>query len=79
LGIAVLLTFAGFVQTKTADLGLKRSYQSVFWYQLACATTALFIMAGFVRLRKAESGLTVDEKEALAAQNTPVLFRTKTS
>jgi len=79
LGIAVLLAFAGFVQTKTADLGLKRSYQSVFWYQLACATTALFIMAGFVRLRKAESGLTVDEKEALAAQNTPVLFRTKTS
>lgn len=79
LGIAVLLAFAGFVQAKTAALGLKRSYQSVFWYQLACAATALFIMAGFVRLRKAESGLTVDEKEALAAQNTPVLFRTKTS
>lgn len=79
LGIAVLLAFAGFFQAKTAALGLKRSYQSVFWYQLACAATALFIMAGFVRLRKAESGLTVDEKEALAAQNTPVLFRTKTS
>jgi len=79
LGIAVLLAFAGFIQTKNADLGLKRSYQSVFWYQLACAATALFIMAGFVRLRKAESGLTMDEKEALAGQNTPVLFRTKTS
>lgn len=79
LGIAVLLAFAGFVQTQTADLGLKRSYQSVFWYQLACAATALVVMAGFVRLRKAESELTVDEKEALAAQDTPVLFRARTS
>ena len=79
LGIAFLLAFAGFVQTETANLGLKRSYQSVFWYQLACAATALVIMAGFVRLRKAESGLTVDEKEELAAQKVPVLFRAKTS
>lgn len=78
-GIAVLLAFAGFVQTQTESLGLKRSYQSVFWYQLACAATALVIMAGFVRLRKAESGLTVDEKEALAAHNSPVLFRARTS
>ncbi len=79
LGISVLLAFAGFVQTETASLGLKRSYQSVFWYQLACATTALVIMAGFVRLRKAESGLTIDEKQALAAHSTPVLFRARTS
>lgn len=79
LGIAVLLAFAGFVQTETESLGLKRSYQSVFWYQLACAATALVVMAGFVRLRKAESGLTVDEKEALATQDTPVLFRARTS
>ena len=70
LGIAVLLAFVGFVQTETAHLGLKRSYQSVFWYQLACVTIALVIMAGFVRLRKAESKLIVDEKEALAAQTT---------
>ncbi len=79
LGIAILLAFAGFVQTETASLGLKRSYQSVFWYQLACAATALVILTGFVRLRKAESGLTVDEKEALAAEETPVLFRARTS
>lgn len=79
LGIAFLLAFAGFVQTETANLGLKRSYQSVFWYQLACAATALVIMAGFVRLKKAVSGMTVDEKEALAAQNLAVLFRAKTS
>ncbi|KAI4172119.1 MAG: hypothetical protein LQ343_003767 [Gyalolechia ehrenbergii] len=79
LGIAFLLAFADFTQTETARLGLKRSYQSVFWYQLACAATALVIMAGFVRLRKAESGLTFDEKEALAAESEPALFRVKTS
>lgn len=79
LGIAFLLAFADFIQTETAGLGLKRSYQNVFWYQLACAATALVILAGFVRLRKAESDLTVDEREALAAESTPVLFRAKTS
>lgn len=79
LGIAFLLAFADFTQTETASLGLKRSYQSVFWYQLACAAVALVIMAGFVRLRKAESGLTVDEREALAAQSAPALFRVRTS
>jgi MFS family permease len=79
LGIAFLLAFADFIQTETAGRGLKRSYQNVFWYQLACAATALVILAGFVRLRKAESDLTMDEREALAAESTPVLFRAKTS
>lgn len=64
LGIAFLLAFADVTQTETAHLGLKRSYQSVFWYQLACSALALVIMLGFVRIRKAESGLTVDEKAA---------------
>ena len=66
IGIAFLIAFADVVQTQTARLGLKRSYQSVFWYQLACAATSFVIMGIFVRLPKAESGLTVDEKEALA-------------
>ena len=62
LGIAFLLAFADITQTQTAHLGKKRSYQSVFWYQLACATTALVIMMGFVRIRAAESDLTADER-----------------
>ena len=65
LGIAFLLAFADVTQTQTAHLGLKRSYQSVFWYQLACASTALVIMMGFVRIRAAESDLTADEKSEL--------------
>lgn len=68
LGIAFILSFADVTQTETAYLGLRRSYQSVFWYQLAVSATALAIMLVFVRIRKAESDLTVDEKAALEAE-----------
>ena len=66
LGIAFLLAFADVVQTETMHLGMKRSYQSVFWYELACAALALVIMIGFVRIRKAKSDLTADERVAMA-------------
>ena len=69
LGIASLLAFADVIQTATANAGLKRSYQSVFWYQFACSALALVIMIGFVRIRKAESDLTADERAALEDQN----------
>lgn len=62
LGIALCLAFADVVQTNTAHLGLKASYQAVFWYQLGCSVLALGIMLGFVRIRKAKSELTVDER-----------------
>ena len=65
LGIAALLAFADVIQTGTVDRGLKRSYQSVFWYQLACSALALVVIIGFVRIRKAESDLTTDERAAL--------------
>lgn len=65
LGIAFLLAFADVTQTETVHLGLKRSYQSVFWFQLACTVLALVIMIGLVRIRKAESDLTVDERAAI--------------
>ena len=65
LGIAFLLAFADVTQTETAHLGLKGSYQAVFWYQLACAGLALVIMLGFVRIRKAKSEITADERAAL--------------
>ena len=65
LGIASLLAFADVIQVGTTNLGLKRSYQSVFWYQFACSGLALVVMMGFVRIRKAESALTTDERAAL--------------
>ncbi len=66
LGIAVLLAFADVIQTGTMGMGLKRSYQSIFWYQLTCSILALVIMMVFVRIRKAESEMTTDERAALA-------------
>ena len=65
LGIAFLLAVADVIQTATADFGLKRSYQSVFWYQFACSALALVTMMGFVRIRKAEGEMTTDERAAL--------------
>ena len=66
LGIAFLLAFAGLIQTGTMDVGLKRSYQLVFWYQFACSILALVII-GFDRIRRAESEMTADERVALEA------------
>lgn len=66
LGIAFLLAFADVIQTGTMGMGLKRSYQSVFWYQFTCSILALAIMIVFVRIRKAESEMTTDERAALA-------------
>ena len=68
LGIAFVLSFADIIQTQTAHLGLKRSYQSVFWYQFAIQSTALAIMVVFVRIQKAKSDLTADERAAGATE-----------
>lgn len=62
LGIAFVLSFAHVTQHETFHLSLKESYQSVFWYQFAVQATALVIIIVFVRIRKAESDLTADEK-----------------
>ena len=69
LGIAFCLAFADVTQTETAHLGLKRSYQTVFWYQLACAALALIILLAFVRIKKAKSELTFDERAAVERES----------
>ena len=66
LGIAVCLGFADIVNTYTfSNLGEKRSYQAVFWLEVSCAAASLIIFVLFVRLKKAESALTVDEMAEL--------------
>ncbi|KAF8865988.1 MFS general substrate transporter [Acephala macrosclerotiorum] len=68
LGIAVCLGFADIVNTYTvARLGLRQSYHAVFWFEVACAATSLAILVLFVKIKKAGSDLTVDEKEAIEA------------
>lgn len=65
LGVAVLLAFADVTQTESLSRGLMESYRAVFWYMLACSGTSLYIMLHFVRIPRAASDLTFDEREAL--------------
>lgn len=70
LGIAVMLGFADIVNTYTvARLGLRKSYQAVFWFEVACAAVALTILVLFVKIKKAESELTADERAELEINN----------
>ncbi len=69
LGIAVCLGFADIVNTYTlAHLGAKKSYQAVFWFEVACAAASLITFVLFVRLKKAESAMTADEIAELKTQ-----------
>ncbi|KAI9820011.1 MAG: hypothetical protein M1827_006582 [Pycnora praestabilis] len=62
LGISFFLGLADVTATQTAHLGQRRSYKSVFWYETACAATALVVLVGFVKIQKAKSDMTADEK-----------------
>jgi MFS family permease len=71
LGIAVFLGFADIVNTYTvASLGLRRSYHAVFWFEVACASTAITILVFFVKIKKAESEFTVEEREEMESRET---------
>lgn len=65
LGIALMLGFAEIIATGTSHQGLRESYQNVFWFNLACGATALTIFMLFVRIARAKSDFTADEKEEL--------------
>ncbi|KAM3081081.1 hypothetical protein ACMFMG_005034 [Clarireedia jacksonii] len=69
LGIAVCLGFADIVHTYTVDhLGIRRSYHAVFFFEVACAGASLIILSLFVKIKKAQSEMTVDERAALENQ-----------
>ncbi|KAI9743438.1 MAG: hypothetical protein M1835_002901, partial [Candelina submexicana] len=62
LGISFFLGFADVTASGTRELGQRRSYKSVFWYEVGCAATALLILVAFVKIEKAKSEMTADEK-----------------
>lgn len=67
-GIAIMLAFADIVQVHTEEyLGLRKSYQAAFWFQVGLAGFALAVVIAFVRIESAKSELTVDEKLELEA------------
>lgn len=71
-GIAFMLAFADIVQVYLEDQGLKGSYQSVFWFQVGLSGFAFVVLLFFVRINRAKSELTIDERRELeeSAQTT---------
>jgi hypothetical protein len=72
LGIAFFLGFADVTANATREKGLKQSYQDVFWFEVAMGAASLIVLLGFVRLKKAKSDLTADEKAALERNSSVV-------
>ncbi|KAL5341904.1 major facilitator superfamily domain-containing protein [Aspergillus crustosus] len=70
MGIAVMLGFADVVHSEVLNGGVdgRESYKAVFWYQVGIAGVGLLVVLGFVRIKEATSDLTVEEREALAAE-----------
>lgn len=68
LGIAFCLGFADIIQTETVGrIGLFKSYKAVFWFGVGLASAAFSLMTALVRIEKAKSDLTADEKRELKA------------
>ncbi|KAF2428674.1 putative MFS multidrug transporter [Tothia fuscella] len=68
LGIAFFLGMGDLVATRTQDLGERRSYKAVFWFEVGCASAALLLLLGFVKIKSARSDLTHDERMAMAEE-----------
>jgi len=68
LGISFFLGIADIIATATAHFGLKQSYKSAFWFGVGCAVFSLILLVVFVKIDKAKSDLTVEEKAELEVE-----------
>lgn len=68
LGISFFLGIADIVVAQTSHLGSKKSYKMAFWFGTGCAGVALLLLVLFVRIDRAKSDLTYDEKAELEAE-----------
>lgn len=69
--VAFLLYFGGIICLAIGDIvklntqssiGDRKSCQAVFWLEVGCAGVATMILIGFVRIGKAQSDFTLEEK-----------------
>jgi len=60
-----MLGFADIIGTYTEYQGLAKSFKNAFWLEVGLAAAALVILVCFVKVGKAKSELTMDEKEAM--------------
>ncbi|XP_014552343.1 hypothetical protein COCVIDRAFT_19554 [Bipolaris victoriae FI3] len=65
LGIAVFLSLADLAVSETKERGKRESYKVAFWLATGIAAAALVIMFFGVKIGKAKSELTVEEKAEL--------------
>ena len=65
LSVSLLQGVAAMVSTHTSYQGRKSSYQNAFWLEFACGASALVIFATSVRIGRAKSDLTADEKREI--------------
>ncbi|MCJ1284521.1 hypothetical protein MMC26_003854 [Xylographa opegraphella] len=75
LGISFFLGIADIIATATAHFGPKESYKSAFWFGVGCASFSLILLVLFVKIEKAKSDLTVEEKAELEAEVRPIELR----
>ncbi|KAK3708874.1 hypothetical protein LTR37_011204 [Vermiconidia calcicola] len=61
LGVALLLGFADIVVSETGG-SERESYKHAFWFELGCGALAMVVFLGFVRMGRAESDFTYEEK-----------------
>lgn len=77
LGISIFLGFADIAVTATTYLGLKESYKVAFWFGVGCAGVSLLLLVGFVKIEKAKSDLTIEEKAELEAEINMILVASR--
>lgn len=65
LGIAFFLGWADLAVAKTAYLGARCSYKTAFFLGTGCAGVAIVLVALGIRVEKAKSDLTVEEKDGV--------------
>lgn len=65
LGIAVFLGLADLAVSETKDRGTRQSYKVAFWIATALSAAGVIIMFLGVKIGKAKSDLTIEEKEEL--------------
>ncbi|KAI4687165.1 uncharacterized protein J4E84_005537 [Alternaria hordeiaustralica] len=68
LGIAVFLSFADLAVSETEERGRRGSYKVAFWLATALAGAGLIIMFLGVKIGKAKSDLTLDERQELESE-----------
>lgn len=70
LGIAFFLSFADLAVSETEHRGQRESYQVAFWLGTALAIAGFIVMFFGVRIGKASSDLTIDERRELEQELT---------